>query len=244
MSPKMAENVWDKVWTVPDGWYPNEFIVRFLSKYVKRRTGLDSYHVHRPDIRRVLDLGCGTGRHIVMLARQGFETLGIDISEKGVSFARQWVAKEGLKADLRVGTTTQLPWDDRSIDAIVCHGVLDHMTYEDAQKTVREVLRVLKPNGLFYVSLISTRESAFGRGKEVAPFTFTVPEGAETGAIQRFFEKDHLFDLLGKEFEIMDIVNDEWQAIYGRGFSSAAETVESPRLARFHVAAKKVVDQK
>ena len=40
-------------------------------------------------LRRVLDLGCGAGRHLVYLAKEGFEVYGTDISETGLEYARQ-----------------------------------------------------------------------------------------------------------------------------------------------------------
>ena len=45
-------------------------------------------------MRRVLDLGCGAGRHLVFLARQGFETYGTDVDPYGLARARSWLEQE------------------------------------------------------------------------------------------------------------------------------------------------------
>lgn len=173
-----------------------------------------------------------------MLARDGYETSGIDISERAIAFARQRLAHEGLRADVRVGSATQLPWEAGSLDAVISHGVLDHMVWDDARQVVQEVARVLKPRGLFYLSLISTRESGFGQGQALDPYTYIVPDGIEGGAVQRFFELAHIRDLLPDAFEVLDVVHDEWQAVHGRGFSALDKSHSHyPRLARFHVAA-------
>ena len=238
MNAEKNPPIWDKVWEKPDGWYPNEFVVRFLAKYVRKRTGLDSYEVCREGVDNVLDLGCGCGRHLVMLARECYRTHGIDISRKSISFAKQWLEREGLEADLRVGSTTDLPWEKESFDLVISHGVLDHMDWRDARRTAEEVARVLKPGGLFYLSLASTRESGYGRGEEVARHTFRVTEGAETGTVQRFFDFDDISRILNGCFEILDIVHDEWRAVQGKGFS-ALDKESHPAFARFHVASRK-----
>lgn len=238
MITKDSERVWDNVHTVPDGWYPNEFIVRFLAKYVRKRTGLTTYQVHRADITRILDVGCGHGAHLVMLAREGYQTYGIDLSPRAIAFAKSWLAHERLSADARIGSATELPWETGSLDAAIAHGVLDHMRWENAQETAQEVARVLKPSGLFYLSLVSTNESGFGQGQAIDPYTYVVPDGVEGGTVQRFFERPHIIELLGGAFEILDIVYDEWQAVYGRGFS-ALDKQNYPKFARFHIAAQR-----
>jgi cyclopropane fatty-acyl-phospholipid synthase-like methyltransferase len=50
--------------------------------------------------RRVLDLGCGAGRHLVYLAREGFEMHGMDIAENGLAHAQRWLESESLAAEL------------------------------------------------------------------------------------------------------------------------------------------------
>jgi cyclopropane fatty-acyl-phospholipid synthase-like methyltransferase len=46
--------------------------------------------------RAVLDLGCGTGRHVVFLAHHGLSVSGLDNSPQGIEATRQWLAAEGL----------------------------------------------------------------------------------------------------------------------------------------------------
>ena len=213
-------NIWDKIYESPDGWYPNEFVVRFLAKYIKKRTGLTSYHLRRPDVKRVMDLGCGSGRHVIMLAGEGYETAGIDSSLNAISFAHCWLEHEGLKADLKVGTAQNLPWADDFFDVVIAHGVLDHMTRNDALQALRELNRVLRAKGLLYLSLASTDEYSFGKGEAIDPFTFRLTEGDEAGLIQRFFTIDQIFAFLETRFIVLDIVYDCWRPYYGKGFSA------------------------
>src|SRR3989304_7652916 len=55
------------------------------------------------NVKKILDLGCGSGRHIVYLAKRGFDVFGIDIAKEGISLTNSWLKKENLKADLKIG---------------------------------------------------------------------------------------------------------------------------------------------
>ncbi|TAJ10909.1 MAG: class I SAM-dependent methyltransferase [Nitrospirae bacterium] len=233
------KELWERTATDTRGvvWYPNEFVIRFLAKYVRKRVGIDEYRVIH-EITRALDLGCGHGRHVIMLAEQGYDVAGIDISDVAIGVARDWVAKKGLKADLRTGTVTALPYSDSVFDLVMSHGVLDHIYYDESREAVREIHRVLKPNGLLYVDLISALESGCGQGREVGRRTYIVPDGAEAGVPQRFFELEDVMDLLRDHFTIQDVVLSQWEPVFGEGFSNLdKENGRYPRAARYHVAA-------
>lgn len=218
-------------------WFPNEFVIRFLAKYVRKRVGLNEYRVIH-EVTRALDLGCGHGRHVIMLAEQGYDVSGIDISDVAIAIAREWVTQKGLKADLQTGSVTALPYGDNVFDLVVSHGVLDHIYYDESRQAVREIQRVLKPKGLLYVDLISALESGYGQGQEVGRRTYIVPDGAEAGIPQRFFELGDVMDLLQDHFEIQDVVLSQWEPVYGEGFSNPdKENGKYSRTARFHVAA-------
>jgi len=233
------KELWERTAADTSGivWYPNEFVVRFLAKYVRKRTGLNDYRVMH-DVTRALDLGCGHGRHVIMLAEQGYEVSGIDISDVAIAVAREWVAQKGLKADLQVGSVTALPYGDGIFDLVISHGVLDHVYYDESKRAIREVRRVLKRNGLLYVDLISALESGCGQGREVGKRTYIVSDGAEAGVPQRFFELEDVADLLQDGFEIRDVVLSQWEPVQGGGFSNLdKENSRYPRAARYHVAA-------
>ncbi len=71
-------------------------------------------------VKRVLDLGCGSGRHLVYLAKEGFEVYGIDIAKYGIKIAKNWLREKGLKANLKIGNIYQkLPYSNDFFDAII-----------------------------------------------------------------------------------------------------------------------------
>ena len=157
---------WDQVYSknYMTMWYPNEDIIRFCARLIQKQLTHDKYDVKRP-VERVLDLGCGNGRHAIYFARQGMRTAGIDVSEQAIEWAKDWAKREGLDIDFRTGNIANLPFEDKTFDAVVSHGVLDHVSMETAQIAAAEVRRVLKPKGLFYCDLRSTEDYEYGVGE-------------------------------------------------------------------------------
>lgn len=195
---------WDQVYgqKYMTMWYPNEDIIRFCASLIQKRLTLDRYDVKRR-VERVLDLGCGNGRHAMYFARQGIEAFGIDISDQAIAWAGEWAQSEGLNVDFRVGDIASLPYEDGTFDAVVTHGVLDHVPMTTAMKAVREVHRVLKPNGLFYCDLRSAEDFEFGIGSQVAKNEFIVADGYEKDLVQHFFNEDEIKTLVDGLFRII-----------------------------------------
>lgn len=184
-------------------WEPQESIVVFGSRYLKRREGVASWSVRRR-ARRILDLGCGNGSNAHFFARQGYQVAGVDIAPSAIALAKRWFEHDGLKGDFRVGVVNALPWKDRTFDAAVSHGVLDHMTMEVAQGAAAELRRVLKPRGLLFLTLVAANDDAYGRGERVGRNTFVLADGAERGLPQHYFERDEIVGLL-KGFRLLDL---------------------------------------
>jgi hypothetical protein len=115
------------------------------------------------------------------------------------------------------------------------------MSFEDAKTTASEARRVIKSDGLFYLDLISTTDSGFGKGTQIDSHTFVVPDGIETNAIQCFFDPGRIDLLLAGLFRVRDIVYQEWSPIRGEGFSLLdKDPGGSWKLARYHIVSEPV----
>lgn len=169
-------------------------------------------------VKKVLDFGCGTGRHLVYLAKNKFDVYGIDIAEEGIGQSKKWLKKEGLKANLKIGSMYEkLPYKDNYFDAIVSIQALHHERIVNVRKAIKEVERVLKPGGLVFMSFFkrkfkktyspNTIVKKFGKQqadyKIIEPRTYMPIEGIEKGLPHYMFNKKEI----RKEFKNFKIYN-------------------------------------
>jgi SAM-dependent methyltransferase len=116
---------------------------------------------------RVLDAGCGYGRNLVHLLREGCEIFAIDANTDGVEHVRALAAQ--LAPDLpptnfRVGQLDQIDLPDNFADVVICSSVL-HFARDDAHflAIIEELWRVLRPGGLLFCRLGSRIGMEFER---------------------------------------------------------------------------------
>ena len=162
-------------------------------------------------MRKVLDVGCGGGRHLLYMAEQGFEVYGTDCSAAGLTISRERLEKEGLKATLRRCDMTELPFPDEFFDAVLSVYVLHHNILENVEKAVGEIRRALKREGLFFANLSGKGDYKEGRGEKIEPGTYICDSGIEAGMTHHFFMRQEVKTLL-EGFEILSLK--EWRGKY------------------------------
>lgn len=153
---------------------------------------------------KVLDVGCGGGRHLLYLAKQGFEVYGTDRSEAGLTISRERLEEEGLEATLHRCDMIEVPFPDEFFDAVLSLYVLHHNKLENIEKAVREIRRTLKRGGFFFLNLSGEGDHKEGRGEMVEPGTYICNSGIEAGMTHHFFTRQEVEDLL-EGFEIMTL---------------------------------------
>lgn len=171
-------------------------------------------------VKNVLDLGCGSGRHTVYLAKHGFKVYGIDIAPKGIKIAKDWLKEEKVKADLKIGSIyRKLPYQDNFFDAVISTQTIHHERIKNVRKAIKEVERVLKPKGLLFVTVPKGRKEVYGkRIKLIEPRTWLPLEGREEGLPHYLYIKN----LLKKDFNRFKIY-DIWVESKGRHYCFLGE---------------------
>jgi SAM-dependent methyltransferase len=163
---------WDKHWRddayVVRNWVePDPDIVR-LSPMMKDRR-----------VQKVLDLGCGPGRHVVYLSRQGFEVHGLDISPAGVERCRKELEQHQLQATVQVADMLSIPYPDAYFDWVLSVQVIYHTTAATLKQAIQHVRSKLTPGGFFYVTFPPLDNIGADSGQEIEPRTYLKEEDGE-----------------------------------------------------------------
>jgi ubiquinone/menaquinone biosynthesis C-methylase UbiE len=96
----------------------------------------------------LLDVGCGTGKLLSLISsKYEVQLYGVDLSKNMLEIARN---KLGEKADLRVGDSESLPFEDDSFEMVTCTDSFHH--YPHPENVLAEVRRVLKPKGILLIA--------------------------------------------------------------------------------------------
>lgn len=121
----------------PEGWFYNELLempttLKLLGKINNKK---------------ILDLGCGPGLYVKILAKKGAIVKGIDISEKEIEIARI----NNPNVEFKIGNAEKLPYKDKEFDIVLAALVIEHFNNWD--KILNEIKRVLKNKGVFVFSI-------------------------------------------------------------------------------------------
>jgi SAM-dependent methyltransferase len=224
---------WNKSYCNRDNFvfFPHEEVIRFVSKFIRKKTGLDEYRDIAPNAGgvKVLDLGCGIGRHVIYCHEMGLDSYGVDLSETAIQVAIDWAVRKGMPDStlrIRQGDVRHLPWDDGYFDFAVSHGVLDSMPFEIARAACMELARKMTKEGLFYCDLISGDDASHAReyaGEEV------VTANHENGTIQSYFNLAKIKKMIEGAFEIVECILIRREEVMRGGYAS-----------RYHLILKKV----
>jgi len=129
---------------------------------------------------RVLDAGCGYGRNLMHLLREGCEVFALDADPAGVEHVRRLSASlaTGLPDEnFHAGQIERMPFPSGFADVVICNSVL-HFSRDEShfRAILGELWRVLKPGGMLFCRLGSRIGMEF---EQVRPNIFVVGDGSE-----------------------------------------------------------------
>lgn len=163
---------------------------------------------HVPKGGIVLEIGCGQGADLLLLARNADWVTGVDLSEESVRRAQEFLSRKGVSnATAGVANAQDLPFEDTCFDAVYSFGVMHHAP--DTQACIDEAFRVLKPNGTAVIMLYRLWSPQFLIGKCVRLVTyplrrplaalFSHPMFKESSLVKKLFGTAHA-EMVGVPF--------------------------------------------
>ena len=157
---------------------------------------LDVLKAHR--VRRICDAGCGFGAYSLLLASNGFDVEGFDLSESAVAVTKELLGNYKIDASsYRAASVLQTGYADEQFDAAIAYSVLDHMTVNDAAKGLRELSRIVRKDGLLVLAFDSLEEDDLELAHTVMPDgSLLYTQGKRTGMIFHPFTEQELSEML------------------------------------------------
>ena len=147
----------------------------------------------------VLDLGCGAGRHAILLAKEGFQVAALDLSETALKTLYTRLKTESISNVMLVQHEMgQLPFIEDYFDGVVSTNVLHHGKSVEIKKTIDELYRIMKPGASAFVIALSSSDFRKGTGVRLERNTYVFTKGEERGIVHHFFTSQELHSLLRK----------------------------------------------
>jgi SAM-dependent methyltransferase len=168
---------------------PSDFVVKVFKKIKPKSSET-----------RVLDIGCGEGRHTLLAARYGFRAVGLDYELLAIRRALKFAKDAGLATGFVffVGDVFKLPFHEKSFDLLIDFGCLHHVKKKDFSKYLESILAQLKPGGYYVLSCFSTQFKHHPGEKRTKDWL------VHRGHYDRFFRKQDFKVLFGRYFDQID----------------------------------------
>ena len=177
-------------------------------RYRSHRHLLPWIHSMQPG-RSVLEIGCGIGMDSYQIARHGLQVTGIDLTQVAIDTARSRFAREGIAGRFETGNAEALQFPDGQFDYVYSFGVLHHVA--DTEQAIREIWRVLKPDGEARIMLYHRRSL-----NELVHRMTGIPfeEKDELCPVVRRYTRDEVRQLFGQFTDIRITV----EHLFGEGY--------------------------
>lgn len=195
-----AAKNWDKVFKKGHFIYdykPKSGIVKLVPLLKKKK------------VSRVLDLGCGAGRHLLYLSKKGFFVIGLDNSSEALKLSDSLMRKKKIKNYSLINSDmTVLPFPSSHFDAVISTNTIHHNTIQNIKLCIKEIYRILRRGAIAYITLISEADYKNYREEchatKIGTRTYVIKGHREPGVTHHFFTKKEAERLFSK-FKIINL---------------------------------------
>lgn len=107
-----------------------------------------------------IEVGAGSGRLLIRLGQERpYRLVALDYAPYAVRAVRENLRRSGLRGDALFGDARSLPFESGSFDVVLSGGLLEH--FREPAEVIREMVRVLRPGGLFYADIVPRKTSLY-----------------------------------------------------------------------------------
>jgi len=200
------KDTWEKEYNKPQllkiGHEPRADLKDYL-KFFKKSEGVALENL------KILDLGSGNGKNANYLADLGNEVVGIEISPKAISMAKEQALKLGVKVEyLEADMGEKYPFEDNYFDLVIDVMASNSLDEKGREVYLNEVKRVLKTGGHFFVrGLCKDGDKNAKNLLKISPgreYDTYINKGM--GLVERVFSEQDFKDLYSKYFEIKKLI--------------------------------------
>lgn len=155
---------------------------------------------------KVLDLGCGTGRHSIYLAENGFSVDAFDLAPDGVKKFKERIKNLNFKINIKVGDMLSLPYRENTFDCLLAIHTVYHTDMLGLRKVIKNIYNILKPNGEAFVTFNSKENDSWKKyaSRQIDRNTLIKTEEAEIDVPHTYLDYTEVVKLL-KKFKIIRI---------------------------------------
>ncbi len=159
---------------------------------------------------RILDLGCGVGRHSIFLAQHGFSVDAFDLSPDGISMVQQTAHEMNLPITTKMGDMLTLPYDSGQFDCVLAFHTIYHTDKPGIERVISEIARVLSPHGEVFVTFNSLTNPVFSdsRNRPIGKNTIVKTQGIEAGIPHYGVDESEIKRLMSR-FEFIKFAHTE-----------------------------------
>lgn len=126
---------------------------------------------------KVLDIGCGTGRDCIYMAKKGMKVTGVDVSMRGIMAAQMWAREEGVEAEFLKKDLIESRLPEKEFNAIVCVNTLEYIDGRKRLRAAHEVYRMAAEGAHLAFMGRSTDDLDLRKGKDLGDNTWEVMMG-------------------------------------------------------------------
>lgn len=166
-------------------------------EYITSMKYIHKYLEKLPQDSKILDVGAGTGRYSVALAKEGYDVTAVELVKYNLGILKQ----KGSSVKAYQGTALNLKrFENDTFDMTLVFGPMYHLyTFEDKVKALSEAKRVTKPNGIILVAYCMNEYSILTHGFKDNYIRESIEKGKVNDAFHVVSEPEDLYDYVRLE---------------------------------------------